>query len=422
VVRPKPPAAPQGAAPKAGKRGPAPSIGDLIAIEPGFGRIARPGAKVDPETYFLDYYKSNDKDRTDPEKLRKIVRDLNQIGRPREVRAALFGYLKNHGKLAEPWMYEALAGAIELNQGPAADVKKSLNYAADLAERTHNPNHLVSAADQLMLRGYLDRVGELLDLAMPQVPHRSEPMVMSINLAQKTKDPKRMASAVESLLALGWPGQDDYFRLESANQVETLAKALKEGGKGQDADALLAGLTASQARDLFVRLSWDGDADYDVLVDEPLGATASFQTPRTVFGGSIIKNGYGGHPEEVYVCPRAFDGDYTVRVSMIYTNPAKPVTRLTLETIAHEGTTAEKKQTVELGPDNPNKPVIVHLTAGRRKKVLPYVDPAAELMKAAAATLKKAHSPADAKGGTDQASPAASAPKPAVNGSARPKP
>ena len=150
---------------------------------------------------------------------------------------------------------------------------------------------------------------------MPLVPHRVEPMVMSINLAQKTRDPKRMADAVESLLSLGWPGQDEYFRLESANQVETLAKVLREDGKGQEADQLLAKLTESQSRDLFVRLSWDGDADFDLLVDEPLGATASYQSPRTVFGGSILKNGYGSHPEEVYVCPRGFAGDYTIRVS-----------------------------------------------------------------------------------------------------------
>jgi len=245
-----------------------------------------------------------------------------------------------------------------------------------------------------MFRGYLDRVGTLLDEAIPQVPHHFVPLVLSINLAQKTKDPKRMADAVERLLSLGWPGQDEYFRLEAANQVDTLAKSLREDGKGPEAGTLLAHLTAAQARDLFVRLSWDGEADFDLLVDEPLGATASYQTPRTVFGGSIIKNGYGAHPEEVYVCPRGFDGDYTIRVTTIYTNPSKPVTRLTLETITHEGTDGEKKQTLDLSPDKSNKPVIVHLTSGRRKKVLPYVDPAAELMKAAAAALKNTKPPA----------------------------
>ena len=73
-------------------------------------------------------------------------------------------------------------------------------------------------------------------------------------------------------------------------------------------------MTASEARDLFFRLSWDGEADFDIVVEEPLGATASYPRPARVFGGSILWNGYGSHPDEIYVCPRAFDGDYTIRV------------------------------------------------------------------------------------------------------------
>jgi hypothetical protein len=256
----------------------------------------------------------------------------------------------------------------------------------------------VSAADQLLYRGYLERVGPLLDEAISLVPHCCDPMSMSILLAQKTSDPKRMANSVDELLSLGWPGRDEYFRLESGNQVETLATSLEEGGRTQEAQELRSKLTASQARDVFVRLTWDGDADFDLLVEEPLGVTASYQNPRTVFGGAILKNGYGSHPEEVYVCPRGFAGDYTIRVSTIYTNPEKPVTRLTLETITHEGTLGEKKQSLDLNPDKPGKPVVVHLDSGRRKKVLPYVDSFAELMKAAAPALKNAKPPARAKG------------------------
>ena len=44
-----------------------------------------------------------------------------------------------------------------------------------------------------------------------------------------------------------------------------------------------------------------------------------------------------------------------------------------------------------------NSPIVVHLTGGRRKKVLPFVDPNAELMKAAASALK-VKPPANAKG------------------------
>ena len=363
--------------------------------------------KVDPYVFYRSYYRSDDKDRTDPDRLRRTVRDLNRIGKPRLLHAALIGYLENHSRLAEPWMYEALASAIELNQGPVDDVKKALYYAADLAQQTHNPNHLVSAADQLMYRGFLERVGPLLDEAMSLVPHCCDPMSMSILLAQKTSDPKRMAASVDDLLSLGWPGRDEYFRVESANQVEALASSLDESGRTQEARELRAKLTGSQARDVFVRLTWDGDADFDLLVEEPLGVTASYQNPRTVFGGAILKNGYGSHPEEVYVCPRGFTGDYTVRVSTIYTNPAKPVTRLTLETITHEGTLDEKKQSFDLNPDKPGKPLVVHLNAGRRKKVLPYVDSFAELMKAAAPVLKNAKPSARSKRAAPKGGPVA---------------
>ena len=35
----------------------------------------------------------------------------------------------------------------------------------------------------------------------------------------------------------------------------------------------------------------------------------------------------GKHPEEVYVCPRGFDGDYTIRIDSIYNNEKKPASR-----------------------------------------------------------------------------------------------
>ena len=230
-----------------------------------------------------------------------------------------------------------------------------------MAQRTHNPNDLVKVADALYLKGYYDRVGALLDEAASKVPHRAEPLVMSINLAQKTRDPKRMADSIDRLLSLGWPGNDEYFRRESRKQAEQLAGKLREENRGAEADALLAALPAAEARDVFIRLHWDGDADYDLVVQEPLGALAQFSTPRTVFGGSIIKNGYGNHPEEIYVCPRGFDGDYTVRIATVYTNPKNPPTRLTLETITHEGTPEETKATHTLRPDDPQaKPVVVY--------------------------------------------------------------
>ncbi len=300
-------------------------------------------------------------------------------------------------------MYEAYALALKMNHDSEADVKTSLKYAADLAVQSRNPNFLVSVADQMFLLGYLDRVGALLDQAADLVPHRGEPLLMSINLAQKTKDPKRMGDSIERLLSLGWPGMDEAVRRDARTQAETLAKTLREEGRGAEADALLARLPEAEARDLFIRLSWLGDAGLDLVVDEPLGATAKVLTPRTVFGGSIINDGYGKNPEEVYVCPRAFDGVYTIRVETSYNNPEKPALRATLEVITHEGTPQEHKETRTVNLAGKTvEPVTVALQGGRRKKALPYLAAADAPVPAAARGPTNPERVVDSHGGRER--------------------
>jgi hypothetical protein len=355
------------------------STRSLIPIVPGPSSAAgrKRAGSVDPYAFWSEYYRKHDESAA---QLRETLRLLNISKKFTDVHAVLTAYLTHRRKNAEPWMYEALAMAIEMTHGNPEDIKTALHYGADLAQRTHNPNHLVSVADLLFRKGYYERVGPLLDEAAAKVPHRAEPLVMSINLAQNTKDPKRMGDAIDALLALGWPGSDEYFRREARKQAEMLAEKLKEEGRNTDADALLARVAVAESRDIYIRLTWDGNADYDLVVEEPLGAKAQFSMPRTVFGGSIIKNGYGKNPEEVYVCPRGFDGDYTVRIDKIYSDPENPPTRLTLESITHEGTANEMKDTLPLVPEDPQaKPVVVSLKGGRRKTVLPFLSPGAIL-------------------------------------------
>jgi hypothetical protein len=276
-------------------------------------------------------------------------------------------------------MYEALAVAIEQRKGSPDEVRTLLGYGAFKAMQTQLPDQLLSIASLLILRGIYDKVGpaghqtsagDLIDLVAKKVRHRAEPLLMSVDLAARTKDPKRMGDAIESLLSLGWPGVDEQVRRGAREQVEKLAKALREDGRAAEADALLARLPSALARDVYVRLSWEGKDDLDLLVDEPLGVTAQlFKTPRTIFGGAIVTNGYGSHPEEVYVAPRAFDGTYTVRVEPIF-RPDSPAKEAQLEIVTHEGTPEEKRERHTINLDNP-KPVKFKLDGGRRKEVLP---------------------------------------------------
>ena len=355
----------------------------MIPIIPGpnSSKLAKRRATT-PEQTWLEYYKNHkpeqNPNQTVSEALREKITLLNVNKKFHDVRGTLVGFLTYNAKDAEPWMYSALALAYKMTEASETDVKTALNYAADLAVKGRNPNDLVSVADQMFLLGYYDRVGALIDQAAVLVPHRGEPLLMSINLAQKTKDPKRMGDSITTLLAVGWPGVDEAVRRDARKQAETLAKVLREEARGTEADALLNRLPEAEARDIFLRLTWVGDADLDLAVDEPLGATARYRTPRTVFGGSIVKNGYGNHPEEVYVCPLGFDGEYRVHVETIFNNPDKPALQASLEIITHDGTPEEHKETriIKIGAKEP-EPVKFALKGGRRKAVLPYLAPTA---------------------------------------------
>lgn len=350
-------------------------IRGLIEIGGAPTAAVKVGTHTDPFAFWMSYYKKHDES---PGELHETVRLLGANRRMREVEAALKGYLWNRGNNAEAWMYRALAMAMQLNQGSPADIKIALNYAADLAQKSHNPNDLVSVADTLLIMGHFDRVGALLDEAAARIPHRNEPMKMSVNLARQLKDPIRMGRSIEKLLSLGWPGEDDYVRGECRHQADVLAGSLRDEGRTREAADLLNGLRESLGRDVYIRLTWDGYADFDLAVDEPPGVTtASYDLPRTVSGGAIIKNGFGSHPEEVYVCPRGFDGDFTVHIRTIFVDEKKPVVQLKLETIAHEGAPNEEKKVYLLEPGKLDGTFVVHLAGGRRTSFLPFIDPLA---------------------------------------------
>jgi hypothetical protein len=378
---------------------------------------------VDPFAFWDRYFRTHDET---PDQLQESLAYLFRANKWDHIEAAVQAYLRYHPESAEPRMYEALAMAMEANKRGESAVKQALGYAAFQAKKSKNPDELLRAADLLYLRGYnapfevkvRDEkekvgVGPLVDLAAEVAPYLPEPLMMSVNLAQKTHDPGRMANAVEAILSLGWPNIDDAMRLQAQREVEKLASALRQADREADATKLTNRFAEADNRDVFVRLTWKGDADLDLAVDEPLGALASHQIRRTVFGGALVKEGHGGkHAEEVYVCPRGFDGKYTIRVLTIYNNPDEPVDTATLEIITHEGMASEHKETRTLKLPKPD-PIVVTLTDGRRKMVLPFF-----------ATVTVKPKPAKPKKKTEAAPevPKPSAPTPSASPSTAPAP
>ena len=340
---------------------------------------------ADPFLVWDGYYKSRNEK---PSQLYETVAPLladksNNNMSLRHAEAAIKAYLRYHGKQAEPWMYEWLIKTIESRKGPESEVRTAIGYAGALAKRNKNPNDLVRVADMMVVRdfsgpvgdpGFETSVGELVDLAAEKVPNNAIPPMMSVNLAGKTKDPKRMADAAERLLSLGWPGFDDKMRGDLKTQVKLLQDSLRNDGRFNEIKSLEHDVAESEVRDVYVSLKWAGEADLDLVVEEPLGAIAQYQTPRTVFGGALIKNGFGKHPEEVYVCPRGFNGDYKIRVETIFNDESNPAKDIVMTVITHEGGADEQRQETKVNLDQ-QKPIVVQLRGGRRKDVLPFIAP-----------------------------------------------
>jgi hypothetical protein len=341
---------------------------------------------------FWDKYYSEPKSNDDPEDVLGMVAMLRVDKKFRDIEGVLRGYLRHHSDMAEVWMYDVLLTAIDLNKGDEEEAKTLAGYAAHLARDSDNPNDLFQVADILLLRNWLEPVGapgykanlgEILERLERKVPHRIEPMLMNMLLAERTANPARMAEAVDSILSLGWPGRDEGVRRELKARTEALAKTLKTSGRADEAKVLLDRYAESDVVDMTIRLKWVGTADLDLAIEEPLGATANYDTPRTVFGGSLISNGRGTKPdssaEETYIIPRGFDGKYTVKVNTAYNSPEDPkavVRKAQLEVIQHRGSKLESRKTYEIDLNvDPIAPVIVELTGGRRTDVLPFLAP-----------------------------------------------
>jgi hypothetical protein len=83
--------------------------------------------------------------------------------------------------------------------------------------------------------------------------------------------------------------------------------------------------------------------------------------------------------EELYLCPRAFDGTYKIQVSSVYNSPEDPkkkVRTAELEVTIRQGSGKDQKQTFVVNLDqNPIAPITIEMTGGRRTEVLPFLAP-----------------------------------------------
>ena len=234
-------------------------------------------------------------------------------------------------------MYEALALALDAAGRPKAEIERAVMSAVDFVDNT---------ADLMYVGAYLSQIGlhqralQVYRQAAALDPIRPEPYMLGLRAARAIDDLDGLKWASLGILSQAWPEaarQRLASRLGVANEV---LDRLRADGRTKEADQFLAALDEAVARDCVAIVTWTGEGDVDVMVEEPSGTVCSLRNPRTTAGGLLLgddirqtgRDSFGGH-SEVYVCPKGFDGTYRMLVRRVWGNVTAG--KVNVEVITH---------------------------------------------------------------------------------------
>src|SRR5262249_13358149 len=141
-------------------------------------------------------------------------------------------------------------------------------------------------------------------------PLCQEAYALGLQTAVRTNDVEGIRWSTVGILRQAWPSNQEAVRNAALRTAKSTLEDLKAKGDQATYEAYRTELDAALVRDCVVKVSWSGDADVDLIVDEPAGTTCSISQPRTTAGGVWLGDSYAGGDatpsegfSETYVCP-----------------------------------------------------------------------------------------------------------------------
>jgi hypothetical protein len=273
---------------------------------------------------------------------------------------------------AESWMYESLAVAMETAGKPREDVERVLLSAADFA---------TSPVELMQLAHYLARFGsdkQAIRVCRQLVrldPANREAYALAMAVAARTDDTAALRWACPGVLSHEWPVTQQEVVMRAARLAKATIDALDKGGKSDEAAAFRADVDAALVRDVVIDFSWAGDADIDVIVEEPPGTVCSLAAPRSASGGVLLADtdATGASADDAthrerYIATQAFPGEYRILVRKAWGKVAADT--ITAEMTIHRGTDREQvlRRQIRIGADD--QFLSVNVPEGRRTQPL----------------------------------------------------
>ena len=271
-----------------------------------------------------------------------------------------------HGIMVQPWVYEALAIALEFSGAQPQEVQRARLSAMSLNPK--DPDSYVKAAKACAEYGQYDRAIAFCQQAAQLQPGLPGAYAEALVYAEKGKDVKGMQWAVAKVMSQDWAVDNQTLQLKANKNLGKLLTSLQSENRGDDAEKLTASLKKLKQRDLVVNLSWEpgpsGDADLELKVKEPTGTICSSQYRMTPGGGSLSGLTLNSQRKATYAASQAFSGEYEITVQRLWGQPAGGKFRL--EIVHHQGTDKEKRSVQTFTIDQKHSLKIV-LANGRRQ-------------------------------------------------------
>jgi hypothetical protein len=182
--------------------------------------------------------------------------------------------------------------------------------------------------------------------------------------------------ATAGLLRQSWTSDQLEIPQHAFRVAKDTFEKLLAAGKKEEAENFDAAISASRQRDVVVEVIWTGDADIDLLVEEPAGTICSSRQQRTTSGGvhlgdvaaSAEKSSLKGF-SEMYVCSEGFGGEYRVLLKNIWGRPTG--NKVTINVYTDYGTPEQRVIHEQIPLGEKNAVVKFDVPGGRRKDALP---------------------------------------------------
>jgi hypothetical protein len=270
----------------------------------------------------------------------------------------------------QPWMYESLAIAMQLKGSSIADVERALMSGVDFGSTTED---LMYVAQYLARIGLEARALSIFRQVSLVEPLRPEPYLYGLQLAERLRDLEGIRWSSIGILKQAWP-KDKGAIVERARRAAAAAVTqLKSEKRNDEAERLQAEIDKAKIRDCIVKITWTGDADVDLLIEEPSGAICAFRNPRTTGGGVLLGDtssedgrAAGSATNETYECPEAFSGTYRVLLRRVWGKITAG--KVTVDVYAHYGTPQQKHMREQIPLGDQDALVVFDLPDGRRQE------------------------------------------------------